>query len=84
MKADHKVTSISLSDVPAVIIYESDRGNRVAVLIVPVRTDYYESDEDAIRRAGRIAHQLTTPLALKKEGSINHSQENQSHGNSST
>ena len=83
MKADNKVTSVSLSDVPVVIISEYDRGNRVAVLFVPVRTDYFETDEEAVKRAGRIANKLTTILGSIKSGSTNHTEETHSHGNSS-
>jgi 3-polyprenyl-4-hydroxybenzoate decarboxylase len=80
MKADHKVTKVSLSGIPAVALFERDRGMNVTVLYVMVRTDYDETEEEAIRRAKRIADHLTSALALRKSGSTNHIEENQSHG----
>ena len=68
MKADHKVTKVSLSGIPAVALFERDRGINVTVLYVMVRTDYDETEEEAIRRAKRIADHLTSALALRKSG----------------
>lgn len=70
MLADSKVVRLSLSDVPAVVLYEKDRGTRVAILYVLVRTDYEETEEQAIKRAHRVADQLTDALARKKTGGV--------------
>lgn len=59
MKAANRVIDFTADKVPAVCIYERSNGINVAVLIVPVRTDFYETDEDAIARASRIATVLS-------------------------
>jgi hypothetical protein len=68
MKADSKVINLSLLNVPAVALFERDRGENVTVLYVMVRTDYDETEEEAVHRAKRVATKLTNKLALKKSG----------------
>lgn len=70
MRADVKVIKVSLSDVPAVAIYERDRGLNVTVMYVLVRTDYEESDKDAVVRAQRIAKHYTDELSIRKSSKI--------------
>lgn len=62
MKADNKVTKVSLSSVPAVAIFEREPGINVTVFYVLVRTEYEETEEEAIKRASRVAQRLTTML----------------------
>lgn len=66
MQADNKVVNVSLSEVPAVALYERDRGCNIAVLYLLVRTDYGESEEDALKRARRVSQALTDDTARKK------------------
>jgi hypothetical protein len=70
MLAEDRVIQVSLSDIPAVVLYERDRGNNIPVLYMPVRTDYGETYTEALERAERIADRLTLnrDLACKKSG----------------
>lgn len=70
MLAEDRVVEVSLSSIPAVVLYERDRGTNVPVLYMLVRTDYGETYTEAIERAERIADRLTInrDLAMKKSG----------------
>lgn len=61
---------VSLSNIPAVVLYERDPGNSVPVLYVLVRTDYGETYTEAIDRAERIADRLTInkEMIIRKAG----------------
>lgn len=66
MQADDRVRTVSLSDVPAIILYERDKGIRMTVMYLLVRTEYGETEEEALKRAGRVARWLTDDVARKK------------------
>lgn len=66
MQAEDKVVKLSLCDTPAIVLYERDCGVRLPVLYVLVRTEYGEREEDALKRARKIAEYLTDDLARKK------------------
>jgi hypothetical protein len=70
MQADDRVVLVSLASVPAIALYERVPGAKQTVIYVLVRTEYEESDEDAIKRAHRIADYLTDDLAKKKSGKV--------------
>lgn len=55
MQSDNKVVKVSLAEVPCVVLYERESGLDVTVMYVLVRTDYGETEEQAVARAKRIA-----------------------------
>jgi hypothetical protein len=73
MLADDRITLISLSEVPMVRLYERGHGISMTVLYVPVRTEYGETEEEAVVRAKRIASWLTDDVAVKKSRKVERS-----------
>ena len=63
MQADNRVTRINVFDdidgIPVVPICERDNGRNVVVMFIVVRTDYRETEVEAIKRAHRVADFLT-------------------------
>lgn len=63
MQADNRVTRINVFDdidgIPVVPVFERDNGRNVVVMFIVVRTDYRETEVEAIKRAHRVADFLT-------------------------
>lgn len=63
MWVDKGIVLVSMDKMPVVIIRDD---LRQPVMYIPVRTDFRETDEEALKRADRICRYLT----LKRPGKV--------------